>query len=183
MRRHLHLGVDGFSALPSVRNPDLQLGPLDRLFDSSKHRALVASVDAPGSVDHSLRRIGTLPVESRRVALLPFGHIRRRKWISPAFVVPVIYMLAQNDYTRAGHGLFAVDRLQQSVGGWATRTSFRREQLDQNRSLGNRIRGGEGVARDQSDTKECRGAKRDSGRKREDFEQFLMLALIRPGLA
>jgi hypothetical protein len=67
------------------------------------------------------------------VELLPGCHLRRRKWIAPALVVPVIHVLAKYDHSGSRDILLAVERLEQGIRRRAAGASLGGKQLDQHR--------------------------------------------------
>src|SRR3989442_4418245 len=86
------------------------------------------------SVDYHLRGVNFVGVENTRVIILSCAECRRRIWISPAQMIPIINVLRKRDHFRAWNGLSLVESSEKLVGRRTTRATFRGKQLDENRN-------------------------------------------------
>src|SRR5271154_320546 len=65
----------------------------------------IAHLHDAGSVDDHLWGVGGLQSQSVNIGRLALGHCRRRGWVLPAVVVPIVYVLTEDDQLRPGKGL------------------------------------------------------------------------------
>src|ERR1700746_456745 len=84
-------------------------------------------------VNYHLRRIDAAQAKLRCVGALPFTVFVRRVGIPPSNVIPVVYVLAQNDQFRTAYWLRSIEPLQQGIGRWTAGTPLGGKQFDQNR--------------------------------------------------
>ena len=107
------------------------------------HRAqqscAVAADNLLCSVDHHLRRIRALQVESLAIGILPLRIGRRGKRIGPSQPIPVSDMLADADHQLVPAGPASVHLPEQRIRRRAAGAPFRREQLYQHHFLRRRV--------------------------------------------
>lgn len=106
------------------------------LLNSVERQSAIASHEFRAAIHHQLRGVDFACLEAARVIALACAVKRRREWIGPAEMIPVIDVLADDDQVGSGNGLLLVQRFQQAIGGRTTGAAFGGEQLEKNRNAG-----------------------------------------------
>ena len=113
-----------------------RLGGTGGLRDGTKGSGGLIAGELVGPVDDHLRRVGTVEMEVLDVGGLPLGELVRGETVVPAERIPVVDVLFHDEDLGVGDGLLALQPGEESVGGRATGTALRGEELDEDWSAG-----------------------------------------------
>src|SRR5947207_10910359 len=105
----------------------------NRFGDRAARGDRVAADELVSTVHHHLGRVYGFEIEDLSVSLLAACRGARREPIAPTEPVPVIDMVPECNDLCARDRLRVAERLEERVGRRTTRTSFRGEQLDEDR--------------------------------------------------
>jgi hypothetical protein len=106
-----------------TRERQFELNTLRSVLDGPIRVGRVVADELVGAVDDQLRRLD-FGAEACAVLRLPVGVLVGRETVVPAEVVPVVYMLAQDDDFSTSYGLIVVEFCQEGIGRRAARASL-----------------------------------------------------------